>query len=427
MNIEEYLSHFDKFTKDPTLEAMEYIMSKFDNPHKKLKCIHIAGTNGKGSVSEMLNKCLINAGYKVGKFISPHLIKFNDGICINNNPILDKEVEEILKPLSKVVDEYNKTHKIPVKWFEVITSLVFIYFHKKQCDFAIIETGLGGTTDCTNIIEPIISIITTIGYDHVDILGDTIEQIAIHKAGIIKKNSNTIFTYQPEVINIIKEKCEKENNNLYLINKEDIKNYSYDQNLQKFDYKNYKNIEINLKGKVQTVNASECLEAIDILKKKGYEIPEKAIREGLKTVIHKARMEQISNNPKIIFDGGHNESAIQNLQNTINQYYQNEKKVYIISILKTKDHNTIIEKLSQDKEAIFYFTDGILERPYVSSKELKEEAIRYIPEENINTATLKKAIVEAKERYKDRIIFIVGSFYVYKETMEILKQIKITL
>ena len=108
MDIEEYLSHFDKFTKDPTLKAMEYIMERFDNPHKKIKCVHIAGTNGKGSVAEMLNKCAMEAGYKVGKFISPHLIRFNDGICINNEEITNEEVEEILVPLSKVVEEYNE-------------------------------------------------------------------------------------------------------------------------------------------------------------------------------------------------------------------------------------------------------------------------------------------------------------------------------
>ena len=243
MNIDAYLSHFDKFTKDPTLEAMEYIMSRFDNPHKKVKCIHIAGTNGKGSVCEMINNCLINAKYKVGKFISPHLITFNDGICINNEQIQDKEVEEILIPLSKVVEEYNSTHEIPVKWFEVITSLAFIYFQKKQCDFAVIETGLGGTTDCTNIVAPIVSVITTIGYDHMNILGNTLNEISRHKAGIIKKNSETVFINQPEVVDIVKEKCKKEKNTLHLIKTEDIENYEYNEYFQSFDYKQYKNIK----------------------------------------------------------------------------------------------------------------------------------------------------------------------------------------
>lgn len=420
MNIEEYLSNFDKFTKDPTLEAMEFIMSKFDNPHKKLKCIHVAGTNGKGSVCEMLNQCLINSGYKVGKFISPHLISFNDGICINNKQISDKEVEEILIPLSKVVEEYNIEHEIKVKWFEVITSLIFIYFHKKQCDFAIIETGLGGTTDCTNIIEPLISIITTIGYDHIDILGNSLEQIATHKAGIIKKNSETIFVNQPEIVDIIKNKCDIENNTLHLIDKKDIKNYSYSNELQQFDYKEHKNIKINLIGKVQTCNAVECLEAINILRSKGYNIPEEAIRSALTAVVHKARMEKICNKPIIIFDGGHNENAIKNLKQNIEQYYKEKKKVYIISILQTKDHNTIVKELSKDKDAIFYFTDGVEEKPYMSGKVLAEEAELYVDKKNINVSKLEDAIEEAKQKYKDRTIFIIGSFYVYKKAMEIL-------
>lgn len=421
MNIDEYLAKFDKFTKDPTLEAMEFIMGKFGDPHKKIKCIHVAGTNGKGSVCEMLNNCLINAGYKVGKFVSPHLITFNDGISINNKHISDEEVEEILIPLSKVIEEYNKTHQIPVKWFEVITSLAFIYFYKKQCDIAIIETGLGGTTDCTNIINPIISIITSIGYDHVDILGNTLKEIATHKAGIIKKNSETVFVNQPEIIDVIKNKCDEENNKLHIVEKENIANYNGNKEIQKFDYKQYKNIEINLKGKVQTYNASECLEAIDILKEKEFNIPDEAIYAGLKTVVHRARMEKISNNPLIIFDGGHNESAIQNLKQNVKQYYNNQKRVYIISILKTKDHNTIVKELLEDKDAIFYFTNGVEEKPYVPAEELAKEAKKYIDEDKIIIKDIDEAIKETKEKYHDRVIFIVGSFYVYKRVTEIIE------
>jgi len=419
LNIEEYLANFDKFTKDPTLEAMEYIMDKFDNPHKKLRCIHVAGTNGKGSVCEMINNCLIKSGYKVGKFISPHLITFNDGICINNIQISDEEVEEILIPLSKVIEEYNNNHEIPVKWFEVITSLVFIYFYKKQCDFVVIETGLGGTLDCTNIIVPLVSVITKIGYDHMDILGNTIQEIAAKKAGIIKENSNTVFVKQNEVLNIIEDKCHEENNKLHLINPEEIQNYTYNEEIQKFDYKEYKDIDINLKGRIQTQNAAECLEVISILKKEGFDITETAIREGLKTVIHRARMEKICHKPIVIFDGGHNESAIQNLKNNIKQYYSNQKRVYIISVLQTKDHSTIVKELADDKEAIFYFTNGIEEKPYVPAKVLAEEAKKYIEEDRIVISNIEEAVNTAIQKYNDRAIFIVGSFYVYKKVMEI--------
>jgi len=266
MDIEKYLSTFDKFTKDPNLNAMDFLMKEFDNPHKKLKCIHVAGTNGKGSFCEMLSNVLVKTDYKIGKFISPHLVKFNDGIYINNKEITDKEVQEILVPLSKAIDKYNKENIVPVNWFEAITALSLIYFAKNNCDLVVLETGLGGLVDCTNIASSIISVITNIGYDHMDILGDSIEEITMHKAGIIKENSKTVVVYQKGVTEIISKVAKEKNTKLHIIKNEDVLNYSYNLDLSKFDYKKYKNVEINLKGKKQIYNASQVLECIDILK-----------------------------------------------------------------------------------------------------------------------------------------------------------------
>lgn len=416
MDIDKYLDKFDKFTKDPTLDAMKYILDRFDNPEKKLKIIHVAGTNGKGSVCEMLASVFSNTKYKLGKFISPHLIKFNDGIYINNIQISNKEVEEIIIPLSKVVDDYNKTHEIPVKWFEVITSLVLIYFAKNKCDFAILETGLGGKTDCTNIVDSMISIITNIGYDHIDVLGNTIESITKHKAGIIKKNSDTIFVKQKQEINsIIEEKCKNENTKLHLLDAgEDVKNYKWFEKVQQFDFKQYKDVRINLKGKKQVNNAIEVLECISILKEKGYEIPNKAIELGLENVIHKARLETLSTKPLIVFDGGHNENAINNLMENINLYYKDRKRMYIVSILKTKDYRTIVKNICKDKNSIFIFTSGNDENKYVSKEELYNVSKEYVDEKNVYQKELLEAIDFAKSKYSDRAIFIVGSFYVYK-------------
>jgi len=422
MEIEEYLSTFSKFTENPTLEAMDYIMGRFDNPQDKIKCVHVAGTNGKGSICEMMTNVLIQSGYKVGKFISPHLIRFNDGICINNKEIDDSDVAEILAELSKVIEEYNSKSVVKVKWFEAITALVYIYFERQKVDIAVIEVGLGGTTDCTNIINPLVSIIANIGYDHMDILGDTIEEIARHKAGIIKENSDTVAVEQKkEVIDIIKEICETNNNKLHMVKEADIINYKYDDEYQTFDYKDYKNIKINLKGKVQTLNASEVLAAIEVLKKKGFEIPDEAIKAGLSTVIHRARMEQISKRPLIIFDGGHNESAINNLRENLKRYYKDyEKKIYIVSILNTKDYRTIIKNLCEDKKGMFIFTNGINKKNYVDNKILCKEARKHTDESNLAVEELEDAINIAKEEYKDNLILIVGSFYVYKKTCEIL-------
>lgn len=420
MNINAYLDTFDKFTKDPNLDAMKYIMDKFDNPEKQTKFIHVSGTNGKGSICEMLANVLNNTEYKIGKFISPHLIKFNDGIWINDKQISDGEVEEILISLSEVINEYNKAHKVPVKWFEAITSLALIYFAKQKCDLVILETGLGGLNDCTNIVDGEIAVIGNIGYDHVDVLGNNINDIAKHKAGIIKANSDTVIVRQDEIMEVIESKCNEENSKLHVIEKEDIANYSYDSEMQKFDYKSYKGIEINLKGKCQIYNAAQVLEVIDILKNKEYKISDDAIYNGLKTVVHRARLETLSTDPLIIFDGGHNENAIKNLEENISQYYPDNKKVYIVSILKTKDYKTIVKNICNDKNAIFFFTSGNDKNRYVSKHKLYKEAKKYLNDINMYEEDFRDAIDISRKVYNDRTILIIGSFYVYKTVCEVL-------
>jgi len=420
MDIEQYLSKFDKFTKDPTLEAMEYLLTELGSPHKKLKFIHVAGTNGKGSICEMLSKILIESGYKVGKFISPNLIKFNDGIAVNNIDISDEDVEQILNILSPKIDIYNQTHEIKVKWFEIITSLALIYFAKQNCDIVILETGLGGTTDCTNIIEnPLISVIANIGYDHMDILGNTIEEITLNKAGIIKENSNTVMLYQDTVTPIIENVCINKNNKLHIIQRNDISDYSYDLNYQNFTYKNLKDIKVNLKGKEQIYNAAICLECTNILNSLNYQIPEEAIKNALRNIIHRARFETLNKDPLVIFDGGHNENAIKNFKNILTQYYENKNKVYIVSILKSKDYKTVLKYLLNDKNAIYFFTDGTTEKPYVSKEDLYNEAVKLNKNNNLlYKEKLETAITKAISNYTDNITCIVGSFYIYKNVIE---------
>ncbi len=419
MNIEKYLSQFMQVTEDPTLEAMEWLMNEFGNPHKKLKFVHIAGTNGKGSICEMMASVLKHSGYKVGKYMSPHLIKLNERIVVNDEEIEDKEIENILEEMSPKVDIYNSTHKIPVKWFEVITSLALIYFERKHCDIVVFETGLGGTTDCTNIVDSIISIIGNIGYDHMDILGNTIEEIATHKAGIIKQNSDTVMMNQDNSTYIIKRECENKNAKLHLINENDVTNYNFNEDYQTFDYEEYRAIEINLKGKVQIYNAAICIKCAEILNEKGYSIKEEDIRAGLKTVVHKARFETLNENPLVIFDGGHNENAIKNLTSTLNQYYSKNEKVFIVSILKTKDYKTVIENLLK-QDGIFIFTSGNDKNKYVSKEDLIEVA-KKCKTQNMFTSELEDAINKALTEYKDKLICIIGSFYVYADVKKILE------
>lgn len=422
MKTKEYLSTFYKGTKGPTLDAIKYFVEELDHPEKKLKIVHLAGTNGKGSVCEMISTVLEQAGYKVGLFMSPHIVRFNERIRVNHQEILDEEIEELTSIMEPIVTKYNQTHEVHVTLFEIETAMALLYFVKNKCDIVVLETGLGGLVDCTNVVAPILSIITSIGYDHMDILGNTLEEIAIQKAGIIKENSETIFVEQEKSVNdIIIKTCKEKNNTLHLIKKDAWSNVSLKGEEQVFDYKNYKQIGINLKGNKQVPNACIVLEALEILKKNGYEISKETIQEGLKTVVHKARFEQIYEEPTIIFDGGHNEAAIRNLIETIEQYYKNDDKIYILSILKTKDYKTVIKELMEDNKAIFIFTDGTKEQDevkcYVKKEELYNEALQY-RKENLFMDSLENALSKCKTEYKDKTIFVVGSFYTYSEVIE---------
>ena len=430
MDINEYLKQFDKFTKDPTLEAMYFLLEKFDNPQNKVKIIHVAGTNGKGSVCEMLNRILVDSKYTVGKFISPQLIKFNETITVNDKEISDDEISKILEKLSIYIDEYNLNHEIKVKWFEVITSVALIYFAQKKCDFVILETGLGGTTDCTNVVNSMISIIVSVGLDHVDILGNNIVDIAKHKAGIIKNNSDVIYLRREndkEVLDVIENKCKSTNNKLHLVTKEDCLDYKYDRNLQYFTYKNLKDIPVNLKGKKQIYNSTICLKAVEILREKGYKIENTIIINSLKNVIHRARFEKLLDNPEIIYDGAHNKPAIENLIETIDQYYLDKEKAFVVSILGTKDYKTIIKMLVQKyNNDEFYFTDGVSDRKFIDSSELMKVAKENNKNGIYNSGELVKTIEKVTKKYRNsnKIIFIIGSFYIYKEVVDTIDKIK---
>lgn len=420
MDVEKYLQGFFAGTKDPSLDAMRFFMDKLNHPEKELKFIHIAGTNGKGAVTEMISNILLNSGYKLGKFISPHLIRYNERIQINNKEITNKEMEEIIIKLDPLVKEYNSKGKGNVTLFELETTMAILYFANKKCDIVVLEVGLGGLYDCTNIVYPIVSIITSIGYDHMKFLGNTIEEIAFQKAGIIKQNSKTIFMSQSESVdNVIIERCKEENNKLFLVNKEEIKNYSYTEEYQKFDYKEFKNIEINLKGISQIYNACIALETVNVLKEK-YNIKEEIIRKSLKNVIHRGRFEKINNNPTVIYEGAHNEPAIKNFINSVDMYYKNNKKVYIISILKSKDYKTILKLLVKNDENIYIFTCGNDKERYTDAEILKDEAQKS-GAKNLFTMELEKAIKMSLEKYKDYIIFAVGSFYVYGDVIKTIK------
>lgn len=414
LDIENYLNNFFKGTRKHSLNSITYFMNEYNNFYKKMKFIHVAGTNGKGSCVEIISNILIKNGYSVGKFISPHLIRYNERISINNSEISDKEMMSLIEELKPKINVYNSVSEENLSLFELETIMALLYFYRNNVDFVVLETGLGGLYDATNIVNPLVSVITSIGYDHVHILGSTLSEIANQKAGIIKENSNTVFFSQnSEVDKVIIDTCKRKNNRLHLLSKNDITNYNFDSNYQYFDFKDFKQVPIILKGTKQIQNAAICIECMNVLNNLGYKIKEEAIIDVLKSVVHKARIETLSKNPLIIYDGAHNESAIKNLQSVINTYYKNYKKIYVVSVLKRKDYNKMLQLLFQDKNAEFIFTSGNDINRYASSRELFDAALQYKTTQEISMKTLDDAIKYIMKYGTNTINFIVGSFYVY--------------
>ena len=425
-NIKEYLKQFYRRIKDPSLKAMKYFINKFNNFEEKMKFIHIAGTNGKGSCTEIISNILIKQGYKVGKFISPHLIKYNERISINKKEISDKEMSDIIEELEPLIENYNKKENEKITLFELETIMALLYFYRNNVDFVVLETGLGGLYDCTNIItKPLVSVITSIGYDHISILGETLPEIAYQKAGIIKENSHTvIFEQGPSIDNVFINECKKKNNILHIIRNTDISHYSFDENFQYFDYKDMRNLCINLKGKIQIKNASIAIEVMKIINEYGYKVDTQNILNGLKTVIHKGRMEQLNDKPRIIYDGAHNEPAIENLLDMVKMYYPKMKRMYIISILKRKNYKKMLEILSKDKNAIFIVTSGNDANRFVAKDELYYCMREYVKDDKVYKEDLEMAIQNAMNSDENIVNFVIGSFYTYGTVIRKINEIK---
>lgn len=398
MLLDNFLSQFIQTTDYPTLDAMYFIMNELGNPQNNLKFVHVAGTNGKGSICEMLNKTLILAGYKVGKFISPHLFESNESVSINNANITDDEFDKYLEIFKNISEKYYIQTGRKTTRFEILTALAILYFYEHDCDIVILEVGLGGLYDCTNIVNSLISVFGSIGFDHTAILGNTLEEIASQKAGIIKQDSNTVIFNQP-ALPVIESVCKEKNSHLNIIQNSDIKNYTFDDDYQYFDFEDYHNITINLKGKKQTENAAIIIKCCQVLQKHGFNISKEIILEALKNIHHPARFEIVNQAPLIIFDGAHNENALLNFCETVHNLYDSQSKTFIISMITTKDYKENIDiLLNSFKNCHFIFTSGTGETKFFDGKVLYDYAKslntnNYIEYDNLENV-LKKLKME---------------------------------
>lgn len=419
MNYKESLEYIHSiswtFCK-PGLERIGELCRLLGNPQKDLRFIHVAGTNGKGSFCSMLSSILCESGLKVGLFTSPYIRFFNERMCVNGQPITDEELAEVTTYVRPFADGMTDS---PTE-FELITAVGFEYFKRKGCDVVVLEAGMGGRLDSTNIISnPLLSVITGIALDHTAFLGDTVEKIAAEKAGIIKDNRPVLYGGENMAAeNVISSTAERVGSPYFRVDYTGLRIKSATLDGTVFDCGNRENMRIKLLGAYQPRNAALVLKAVDILKENGLDIPEKAVRRGLDTAAWCGRFEIIEREPLTIFDGAHNPQGIDSAVESVKRYF-GDKKVYILTgVLKDKDYGYIASKLSDIGERAFVLTP---DNPRALNAYEYAEVLRQngIVAEGFDT--LREAYITArkKARADGKVLVCLGSLYTYAELMEI--------
>ncbi len=404
-----------KANLDNTLALDEY----FSHPHRRFRSIHVAGTNGKGSVSHMLASVLQSAGYKTGLYTSPHLKDYRERLRINGQMAPEEVITGFIEKNTDIIK------KIQPSFFEMSVAMAFDYFAKEQVDIAVVEVGLGGRLDSTNIITPELSIITGISYDHTDLLGDTLEKIAAEKAGIIKPGIPVVIgRSQPEIKHVFEEKASEQEATIHFADQLYSTSpgfYSADQeqvfNVYKGESLVWPKLAVDLQGFYQSVNLLTVLQSTELLQQRGFNLSEKAVREGLSSVTRQTgmmgRWQVIGNNPLIVCDTGHNEEGISRV---VNQLLQTPwKRLHmVIGFVQEKAIDRILALLP--REATYYFTRAGVPRAF-DTEILSAKAAEYGLSGRV-VPDVKEALEAAKTEAGDKdMIFVGGSTFVVAEVL----------
>lgn len=334
------------------LDNIRNLLEILGNPQKGMKIIHVAGTNGKGSTCSMIASILSAAGYKVGLYTSPYLQVFNERIQVNGEIIPDKDIAELTAEIQQAIKTMEKKGLGSPTEFEVVTALAFLYFKKQAVDFIVLEVGMGGRLDATNVVEaPLVCTITSIGYDHQQHLGNTLSDIAREKCGIIKKGVPVVTSSQEKAaMEVIEETCKNLNCPLTKVSYDIKYKVSHNSlNGQIFDVttpkNNYRDIKIKLLGAHQRENAATAIGAVEALGRSGINISKEAIYSGLLTAKWPGRLEIIRENPVVLLDGAHNTAGMTTLSQAIMEYFPEKRKILVLAILKDKDYMEMVEKI----------------------------------------------------------------------------------
>ncbi|MBP3475473.1 MAG: bifunctional folylpolyglutamate synthase/dihydrofolate synthase [Lachnospiraceae bacterium] len=420
----EYVEDLQQYGSVLGLDGMRELCMRLGNPQDQLKFVHIAGTNGKGSVLAYVSTVLQTAGYKVGRYLSPTIREYRERFQVDGRMVTQVGLCKYLEPVKKAAEAMvteGFAHPTP---FEIETAVAFLFFLDKKCDIVVLETGLGGTLDATNVVNTtLVAVFASISMDHMGILGDTQDQIALAKAGIIKDRCYVISAKQsPEVMKILRQAALLRKAKFFTADAARAKNVKYGVTKQHFSYDKYKNLEITMAGQFQIENAVVAVEVIMALAKLGYPVSEDQLRRGLAETKWHGRFEVIGKKPLFIADGAHNEDASLKLVQSIRFYFTNKRIIYIMGVLKDKEYDKVIRNTYELAEHIIAVTPPVRERALYAYD--LAQAVR----EYHDSVTVADSVQEAVEiAYllagldKDTVIIAFGSLSYLGELMDVVE------
>ena len=410
MSIEKTLKYIHNVKwqgSKPGLERTQELLKALGNPEKQLKFVHVAGTNGKGSTSVCIASVLIKAGYKTGLYISPYILRFNERMQVNGEQITDEELEQATNEIRPFADAMED----PPTEFELITALAMKHFLNKDCDIVVLEVGMGGRLDSTNIIEtPELAVITAIGYDHVKELGPELTDIAREKAGIIKTGGDVvIYGGDPAVEDVIETISKERNARLQKADFTRIKNRQVSLDGIKFDFEPYGEILLPLHGTYQPYNAVLAVTALEILRGKGFKISDENIKAGLSSVKWPGRLEILGRKPVFILDGSHNPQGMEVTAESLKQHFKDQKIIFVTGVMADKDVDSMMKHIAPLAKIIITVTP---DHPRaMNAKELAGKLKRFgVPVADFDKVST--GVAEAlKIAGKEDVICAIGSLY----------------
>ncbi len=407
----EYIHGTYKFGKKLGLQNIRMLLGLMGDPQKKLRFVHIAGTNGKGSTSAFIGSILSEAGYRTGIYTSPYIQRFTERIRIGNEEISRSELAEITAVVKCNAEKMVKMGENHPTEFEIITAIALEYYCREKCEIVVLEVGLGGRFDSTNVIDvPELAVITSISLDHTERLGNTLAAIAFEKAGIIKPGGDVlVYSQSMKAEQVFETACTERGARLFRTDFADIRTDSFDIDGQVFSYRGFDSLETSLLGRHQTRNAALAVDAALHLRGKGYHISEADIRRGLANAKWPGRLEVLSKEPVLIIDGAHNPAAAEVLRQTLDEYFPGKPRTLIMGVAADKDYQTMLRTLLPGARrliAVTTLTDRAL-----PAAQLAEHARSYCNDVSISDTIVDAIRLSMETAAADEVICAFGSLF----------------